>query len=1438
MKPVANLVIEMAANVARLEKDMQAARRSVDGAMQKIQRSAQMAMRALGALGLGLGAAQLSGFVKQAINAGDRMQKLSQQIGVATENIAGLQLAFRQGGGSAAEMEMAVGRLVNAMNKQTDTFKKLNIQSTDTFGALQEVANIFQQMPDGAEKSALAYELFGRSGLRLIPILNQGAEGLQNYIDLSQRLGMAITADTAKQFERFNDTLDTVSGAMEGLAMQAATALVPVLQDLADTLLNLFTSGAVQRGVENLIEAMKLLGIAIAGRLIASVAGLAAGMVGLTASLTAGTAAMGGFTLALGGLNGVMTLLGGPIGVIATAAGALAYFSEQAYRAETTADGLAEKLGITNVELRSMTRIQIEQKIVDIATELQKLELQALETAAAMALLNETSSDPEAYAIEGGQISSELGTVNKKIASFQELLETLKNRLVETQQESSKTAESLSKIGGSAEDAEDKIRDLIRAYTDETDMMTMSNREKEYFLFLQKMEAEGIEGNTELWKELAKVYREAQADRTSVEAVIAEQEADKKRLEDRIEAEKEFAAEAQRINDQIGQSLTDALVEGGMNARDFLIKMFRTLVLRPLIQPIISGVLGAMGLGTAGAALAGGGTEGALSQATGLSGVISTLKGAVDMVTGGFAALGTSVSNLAVDAGFELMSMGFQDAGFAMIDASAALGTAASYLGGIAAGLTAGSMISGQFSVAGSSMVATGIGTAIGAAVGGPIGAAIGGAIGGVVNRAFGMGATTTEATGITGQMSLEGALAEQFTITKQKGGWFRSDKVRTSYEALEGDVLDRLSQTAVNVGQSVVSMAETLGLSAENLAGFNRSFILDFKGLSEEEINQRVQEEFGYFADALAETLTPELWNFKRGSESASQILTRLSGTLTVVNNTFDILGFTLYEASLAGADAAQKIIDLFGGVEQFTAATSFYYENFYSEQERANKQLEQMTDLFSTMGVSLPNTREGFRAMVEAAQAAGNPALVASLMQLAPAFDSLLNSFDSLRQSLEQDLGVAMQATDAAFDEVRRSLQAQLNASITAAKGQLDDTLRIIEQQRTAASIARDLAGEAISSLSSVFELLTAQIADLSGTISVTQTAMQARMFIRQALESARNTGYLPNADELSRAIGQARAGLGSEQFMTAFEQRRETLRLQNELIQLQELSGEQLTEAEKQLAVAEATLESLDQQTIAAQSFYEQQIAQAQRQHDEQLTALENQINELRGINTGIMSLADAMNALAAAIQAEMGARTAVSAATSPMAGQIAQVYRDVLERDPDPEGLNYWVNSGLDIAEATQYIIDSTENRLQDISKMYEDILGRAPDQAGLDYWVQSANSLQDVARYIEESPEARALRGFANGGYASPGMAIVGERGPELVDFQRPAMVYTNSELRNAMGGGDTAAELRQLRQETQAQSRAMVAMQARMTRVIEQWNGDGLPQERFEGATA
>lgn len=1533
---IGTLTIEMAANVARLEKDMAAARRSVDGAMQKIQRSVGLAVRALGALGLGLGAAQLGAFVKQAVDAGDRMAKLAQQTGIATQNIAGLQLAFRQGGGSAAEMEMAVGRLVNAMNKQTDSFKALGINSRDTFGALSEVADKFQQMPDGAQKSAMAYELFGRSGLRLIPILNQGSAGLQQYIELSQKLGMVVTSEVGKQFERYNDTLDTVQAAMEGLANQAAIALIPTLQSLADTLLAAFTSGAVQSGIENLIEAVKLLGIAVAGRLVASLVATTGVMIKFIASLTAGTAAVGAFTASFAGLSRIFALMGGPVGLVATAVGALIYFSEKAREADTSAEGLAEKLGMANGQLQMMTQLQIEQKIVEVALELQKLEVQALETAAQLAVLNEQMSDPEAYSFQGGQISNELGTINQRAEAFREILERLKGQLVQSQQSSNAAASGLGNVGTSAESAEDKIRDLIRAYDDETLMLRMSNREKENFLFLNKMEAEGVRANTQLWHELAAAYKEAQEARTKAEDVLAAQEAEKKlseeRLKERVKAEEEFAQEAQRINDQIGQSLTDALVDGGLSAKDFLINMFKTLVLRPILQPIISGTLGAFGVGSAGAALAG--VPGSTGAGGDVFGLVSALKSGYDVLSGGFTAIGTAAAEFAASMQYGTSMFSQQTAMLAAQEAGMAttvgtIGAAATVLAGVAAGVAAGSFISGQYSVIGNNpMVATGLGTAAGLGIAalagfGPVGLAIGallgGAGGGLLNRAFGRGPKETQASGITGTLGVGSANLQSFTDWRRSGGWFRSSSRGTDMGALDPSISGMLAQQTAAIGFSVAILAEQLGQSSNRITQYTEQIRIDLLNLSDQDAQQRISEALSRFSNNLVNFTVPAIQFMGKEGESSTETLSRLANSIATVNATFNLMGIRLMELSLNSAQAASNLVDLTGGIESFTQKTDFIYQNFYTQQERVAMMTSELGAVFEKFGIAIPTTRDGFRQIFDAVAGAGSASMTAALLNIAPVINDVISYTEALteqetrlgdarraelvtienqilsilgdtvklrerelaaldesnrylRQQLfdledsQRALSDAATATDRAFAKLEEALSTRLSNTLADLERDFNALTASLNQQIDAAQSASDVANQNLSDLRSIFDLLDREINGLRQNTA--QSAAQGLSFIAQALQAARSTGYLPEQEQLSNAISAARGGLGSEQFASAFEQQRAAMLLANQLQELRGITGDQISATERQLQIAEEQLLVLIAQLDQASQQYIADQDAAQQDFERQLEIAQNQIDALRNIDDSVFSVEQAISLLGSSIDQER--QSMVSLQQQMIALQQEANARAAAEQ----ARIEAERRAAQERAAAEARATAEAQRRAQERAAA-EAAAAEAARQAAARAAAEAAAraAAEAAARAAAEEERRRNLllaltggQGFfggtvtyeptygpnanydtnlgygqnADGGYWPGGLSLVGEEGPELVNFARPSMIYTADETADILNGGrsdaEMAGEIRQLRNENAAQSRAMVSLQNRMTRLLERWDGDGIPEERVVSA--
>jgi tape measure domain-containing protein len=1501
MTPMADLIIRMTADVARLQKDMRAARTTVDGAMVNIQRSTARATRAMQGF---IGAISIRGLAQLS----DQFRTINAVLKIATGSIQAGQLAFRQSVATAMETGQAFESVAVIYRRFAENAKELRINQQQVAEATRTVAQSLALSGGSYQSTQAALLQFSQAlasgvlrGQELNSVLEQAprlarliADGIGIPIGQLRTLAAEGKVTSQVMLEALSNQKDIIDKEFLEMPLTFARAInnlktsVTILVGMANESTSAFSglAQAIDFVAQNLVSLVNV----ITALAIGAVTRMAITYSAMAASAIAASTATSGLIAVLAGLGGA-----GPIGLIMGAAAALVYFTEKSNDAETSAEALANSLGLANGELERLTKTQAEAKILELTINLAELEAQAVSTAAELDNLNAQMVDPEAQLVLGGQTSTKLAALNKQIANYKKLLGELENQSTKTAQTQDVLLAEVVAVGKAGKSAGQTIEELIEKYRRETDAMIMSTHEKERAAFTQALLNEGVKEGTKAYKEYLDLFDTARIERRTLESQLQsierEKQANEARLRERIRAEEEFAREAQRINDQIGQSLTDALVEGGVSAKDFLIKMFRTLILRPILQPVISGVLGAMGVGATGAAMAGGEVS-ELGQATGLMGVVGAVKGAVDMVTGGFAALGTSVSNLAVDAGFELMSMGFQDAGFAMIDASAALGSAATVLGGVAAGLAAGTLISGQFKVGGDQMISTGVGTAIGTGIGlafggpigGAIGAAIGGAVGGLVNRAFGMGPKELFRSGVALDIGA-GGLAETsfgFADTKQRGGLFRSDKEARQRFGVDGELADFFNQSAMAIANSVRGMTESFGLSTDEINNIQIHGVVETFGRTEEEITAQVDQILFDLQESLIRGLIPNIDAFANATDtSVGGVLQRLSASLTVVNSTFDVLGFSLYDLTLAGGDAASKMIDLVGGIEAFTAATSFYYENFYSAEERANKQLEQMTELFATMGMVLPNSRDAFRALVESAEAAGNQALVASLLQIAPSFISMKKAMEELPQAMEavtesveenarelqrianersslegrllqlqgnttelrrreldaidasnrglQEQIYAIEDALAAVDSARinldramaaleRSVRSERNSALKTLKANHDALMSSLQAQAQAAQANTQVAREAVNSLSSLFGYISGQVQDLNQEINGARSASQGMEFIARALTTAQRTGYLPTQEDLSSAVSAARGGLTPENFATSFEMRRTQAQLAGRLSLLGELTKTQLTTAEKQLAAAELTVETINARIEQAQELYASEVERTNAYYDKIIEDAQAQIDAINGMDTSIIKVEDAVKGVSSAIEQ---LATAVQAQAASQAAARALV----------PVGGGGGSVGGMTTSQVPQ-------SRSAQITAMYQDILGRAPDAAGFSYWSAHQSPIDQIRAGIEQSAEARALRGFADGGMYSGGLAMVGERGPELINFNNPGMVYSNQQLRSAMTGNDTATEIRQLREENRAQSRAMVALQARMTRVIEQWNGDGLPNERFEDVTA
>lgn len=985
----------------------------------------------------------------------------------------------------------------------------------------------------------------------------------------------------------------------------------------------------------------------------------------------------------------------------------------------------------------------------------------------------------------------------------------------------------------------------------------------------------------------AKAFRELAAAKRETGRKEAQFDADKEATKQAEAATKEWMKAAADIE----KSITDALFrafesgKGFVQAlRDTIVNAFKTMVLRPIVQAIVSPVAGAItgALGLHGAANAGSGALGTISNLNSLynttSRIASFLGIGAATGTGLTAAAGTGLALTSGATGLGLTAGA--GTGLGLASGASGLGLTASAGTGTALTGAAGGGLSGALAAI------PGWGLALGALAllaGSGFGRTPGEQTRGGFASTRGMDATMENALRITGSEP-----AARDLIAREDAG------LKTFAQTTVDGVLEAANARAQKLGLNIAlgidaGFAANLNGKAKNRNAFGYAQIFANDQLVGEFQNRALGEDVAKAGAAFTKQLLDEVskallagsdiqakevtafdqttGQFVTTVETASQTLDRLAGSLTAVNETFDALGLSLFDASLAGADAASNFVDLVGGLDQFQNLTRSYYENFYTEGERAAFAMQQISAEFAALGQTLPGTREEFRALVEAARAAGDDTLLANLLKLGPAFASVnasvTKALAGLRSAADQfnlnagkttELSIAQAQQAAALKALKDQLpgfdasgfsEADIQRYLTDAKNSgefqailgtvgiglaeaylvavnnvnrirqaaaagsggttgssssandyfselqritdaaLDGLRRAISTQRELAELSAESARAAIDAIRAVFDVIDASLRELyrQSPAVVQQSAAQARALIAQSI----NSGVLPDSGVLSNAIDDVQRGFEQTAYTTAFEAERDRLRFAAELSRLRVTGGDQLSLAELQLKAAEDQLESLQAQ----------------------LEAAEESVNVLRGIDTSVKSVSDAIAALTAAVLAE---KSGAGTATPPPAGGTG----GTVSRPPASSGSGGFVTGpGGGTPSGT---IEEQIARLQAEGKPYH-----VTNLPGVGIVVSLASSFENQKR----------IPGFAFGGYHTGGLRLVGENGPEL-EVTGPSRIFNADQTRAMMSGGDkeTVAELKALREDNRAQASALVKMQTQMNKILSRWDAGGMPEQR------
>lgn len=1276
--------------------------KTVAGEAARLQSSIGYVSTTLASMGVSLSAGAFLAFVTNINNGVDALNDLKDATGASIENISALEDVARRTGSSFDTVSTALVKLnqgLSAAKPGSDTERAIKalglsvseLKALDPAEAFRRIAVSLSGFEDDANKARLTQELFGKSLKEVAPLLKDLAEQGQ--------LNATVTTAQAEAAEKLNKQIFNLQKNALDAGRAITGALVPALSEgvdrfllahkhaggLLDTLA-LYARLDYSKGfqgnlakVEEQIAALEQR----AGRITSDSARKG------NDKMIADLRAQAGYLKELRQLKiledqgdnsdavsrkflnrkaSVGDVLGGDGGKAAGAAAAKA-LSDQNRELAAQANLLATLSGVNGDYQEQLTRLQVVRKSQNLSdARYSELVTELIDKQPMVkALYAEQEKSAKAWADQSAASAKAVADLSKDYDAYVKTLDNAANAVgAQVQKLQDEEAATIIAAAQNISLAE-AIEQVTIARLGEAQAKAYANGDQEA--------GDAIKREIEERKKLATLIGSKEV-----------RDANKRAADD---AAKEWQKTADKIND----SITDALMRGfedgkgfAQNMRDTIENIFKTMVLRPVVQATVNTGLGALGIPGVGGSS--GGTGGLLNAASSLN----TLYGTASQALFG-ASVGASSASLvganAVGAvgGDALGALIASNGGWAGVSVAAEAGAAAGAASGAAAATTAaGGAAAGG---AGALAAIPGWGWALGGAL------LLGGLMGGNKNweTKYGGSFDNTGPDGAINKISGPGT-----------GGEFAGQYAQKALKATEIGINETLKLLGSKArlgyfsagaessgeGQAFANAGGKLMLADGSVVEFGQSSqsggYLNRRGnKSPEQAAKEYGEELQQATLQALQTATDIPLAIRKQLDGVDiDALTgdALSGFTAAINKTVADVQ-TLQSAMLAlpfdglknlSFDAAAGLIAASGGFDKLNANITSYYDNFYSAEEKRAQTLTNISKRLADAGITLTTdalakmTRGDFRALVETIEKTFSPQasapMVAALLDVNAAFSSItpaaqdaIKALEATRKSL---LDAATGTASAALSGLTRSVEAQKSALASAYEQQVGTFTSQLNNVTTSVGKLQSLA----SSLKGTLDGM--RIAGSEG-----QYRAEAQAQIKAALAIAKAGGPLPLDGQLDAAL--RTVAQPSEQLYATFtDYARDFYKTANDIAALGDLTGAQLT---------------ADQVT---QNLLQDQIDLAKRGYDAQIKGLDDmvglaqqQLEAANGTYNAILSLTDAIKATTSATQGLMNTRAqqGLTTGTVTVGGALQSVAPDTGRLD----SINKYINT-LDFSEA--------------------------------------------------------------------------------------------------------------------------------------------------------
>jgi hypothetical protein len=266
-------------------------------------------------------------------NYADEIDKMSIRTGLARDTLQELRFAADQTGvsfdgiqGVIESFTRQIPMIEQGTSESARSFKKLNIDIKDGQGNLRSMSELFPavirrlaSMQNITERNAIATQVFGRRAFEIVPLLDAGEKGIEQFTKRAHELGLVMSDEAIKTAVDYKDEMSALKQEFGAVGRELAVKLMPVIKDdlipvVRDQIIPMFKTfvewvaktikhfGELDEGTQKLVLSMG--GLALVGgpalKIIGTLIKLLAGIKAIIAAPIAGVLALAGGIGAVG----------------------------------------------------------------------------------------------------------------------------------------------------------------------------------------------------------------------------------------------------------------------------------------------------------------------------------------------------------------------------------------------------------------------------------------------------------------------------------------------------------------------------------------------------------------------------------------------------------------------------------------------------------------------------------------------------------------------------------------------------------------------------------------------------------------------------------------------------------------------------------------------------------------------------------------------------------------------------------------------------------------------------------------------------------------------------------------------------------------------------------------------------------------------------------